>query len=91
MKINWDPDKARKNLVKHNVAFEEASTVFGDPLSLTISDTIHSDREERFLTMGATSKFKLVVVAHTDQNELIRIISAREATGKEREKYEDGI
>jgi uncharacterized DUF497 family protein len=91
MIIEWDAVKARKNLAKHDVSFDEASTVFGDPLALTIPDPVHSDQEERFVTLGVTSNFKTVVVAHVDRGEKIRIISARDATWSERRDYEEGI
>ena len=91
MLIEWDAAKARKNMAKHQVSFGEASTVFGDPLALTIPDSAHSDQEERFVTLGVTANFKTVVVAHVDRNERIRIISARDATWRERKDYEEGI
>ena len=91
MIIEWDAVKARKNLAKHEVSFDEASTVFGDPLSLTIPDPIHSHQEERFVTVGVTANLKTVVVVHVDRGERIRIISARHATWRERRDYEEGL
>ena len=91
MFIEWDAVKARKNQVKHGVSFDEASTVFGDPLALTIPDPTHSDQENRFVTLGVTANFRTVVVVHTDRHERVRIISAREAAWRERKKYEEGI
>lgn len=91
MVIEWDAVKARKNLAKHGVSFEEASTVFGDPLSLTISDPIHSDQENRFVTLGVTAGFETVAVVHVDRGQRIRIISARHATWRERRNYEEGV
>jgi uncharacterized DUF497 family protein len=90
LKFEWDRRKAVSNSRKHGVSFEEAATAFGDPLSVTIHDPKHSDHEERFLLLGETRDKKLVVVAHTDRNDTIRIISARPATGREREEYEKG-
>jgi len=89
--FEWDPAKARINLRKHDVSFEEAATVFGDPLSLTISDPDHSsEREDRFVTMGFSACQRFVVVVHCDMKDRIRIISARLATGRERSFYEEG-
>jgi uncharacterized protein len=89
--FEWDPLKARSNLAKHRVGFEEASTVFGDPLSLTIPDPEHSETEKRYVTMGIAFTGKLLVVVHTDRGNNIRIISARRASRRERKSYEKGI
>jgi len=89
--FEWDLRKARLNLAKHGVAFEEASTVFGDPLSLTIPDPEHSQGENRYITMGKTFNGKLLVVVHTDRGDNIRIISARRASRRERKFYEETI
>jgi uncharacterized DUF497 family protein len=89
--FEWDARKARSNLAKHGVGFEEASTVFGDPLSLTIPDPEHSKIEDRFVTMGSAFTGKLLVVVHTDRRDNIRIISARRASRRERKSYEKGI
>jgi uncharacterized DUF497 family protein len=89
--FEWDPRKARSNLIKHGVGFEEASTVFGDLSSLTIPDPGHSRTEERYVTMGTTFTGKLLVVVHTDRGDNIRIISARRASRRERSSYEKGI
>jgi uncharacterized DUF497 family protein len=89
--FEWDARKARSNLAKHGVGFEEASTVFGDPLSLTIPDPEHSKIEDRFVTMGSPFTGKLLVVVHTDRGNNIRIISARRASRRERKSYEKGI
>jgi len=89
--FEWDPLKARSNLAKHRVGFEEASTVFGDPLSLTIPDPEHSKTEKRYVTMGIAFTGKLFVVVHTDRGNNIRIISARRASRRERKTYEKGI
>jgi uncharacterized DUF497 family protein len=90
MDFEWDDDKAVLNERKHGVTVSEAMTVFADPLSVTAFDPLHSDREDRFLTMGMSIDGVLLVVSHVDRGEVIRIISAREATRREREDYEDG-
>jgi uncharacterized DUF497 family protein len=83
--------KARLNLAKHGVAFEEASTIFGDSLSLTIPDPEHSRIESRCVTMGRAFNGKLLVVVHTERDDNIRIISARRANRRERKFYEETI
>ncbi len=88
MRFDWDKNKAASNLVKHKVSFEEAATVFGDPLSDTFDDPDHSAEEVRFLIIGHSDEGKLLFVSHTDDGETVRIISAREPTRGEREKYE---
>ena len=87
MRFEWDPEKARRNLTKHGVSFEEAATAFADPLSITRFDPDHSENEDRYLLLGATYSGRLVVVAHTDRDDKIRIISARLATRRERRTY----
>ena len=86
--FEWDPNKARANLHNHGVTFEEATTVFGDTLSLTIYDDEHSDAEDRLIIMGVSLQQRLLVVVHTDRGATIRIISARRATAHERKMYE---
>jgi len=88
LKFEWDRKKAILNIKKHGVSFEDAATAFGDPLSVTIHDPKHSDDEDRFLLLGETKDKKLVVVAHTDRKDTIRLINARPATRQEREDYE---
>ncbi len=88
MTFEWDSRKARSNRAKHDIAFEEAATVFADPLSLTIPDPDHSQREDRYVTIGSTHRGKLVVVVHTARGDNIRLISARLANRKERQSYE---
>ena len=88
MRITWDPNKAAQNLRDHGVSFEEASTVFGDPLAITIPDPDHSIGEERILTMGQSSVGQLLAVSHTEEGDTIHIISARRATTHERKDYE---
>lgn len=90
MKFEWDPRKAAANKRKHGVAFEEAATVFGDPLALMFPDPDHSDIEERFLTFGRSAMHRLIVVSHTDRRGVIRIISARKMEPTERRIYENG-
>jgi len=87
--FEWDERKARSNLGKHGVTFEEAATVFGDRLSLTIPDPEHSLTEERYITIGKALTRKLLVVVHTDRGDNIRIISARRASQRERRFYEE--
>lgn len=86
--FEWDRRKAASNMKKHGVSFEEASTVFRDPLALTIEDPDHSVDEERWVTLGKSDKQVLLVVSHTDRLGRIRIISARRATARERRSYE---
>jgi uncharacterized DUF497 family protein len=89
MRFEWDRLKDDENRTKHGVSFEEASTVFADPLAATIPDPDHSQTEMRFLTMGLSSTGRLVVVSHTEEeDDLFRVISAREATSHERKAYE---
>ena len=87
--VEWDPVKARTNLKKHGVSFEEASTVFDDPLFITFLDVEHSLDEERYITLGLSQRNRLLLVAHTDREGAIRIISARKATKNERRFYEE--
>ncbi len=88
MRFDWDKNKAASNLAKHKVSFEEATTVFGNPLSDTFDDPDHSAKEQRFLIIGYSEKGSLLFVSHTDDGETVRIISAREPTRTEREAYE---
>ena len=90
MIFEWDEDKARKNLKKHGVSFEEAISVFNDPLSATGVDPDHSLEEERFVTFGMSWLGRLLFVGHTDRGETIRIITTRLATTPERNLYEAG-
>ncbi|PSB02987.1 BrnT family toxin [Merismopedia glauca] len=91
MKFQWNPDKAASNIKKHGVSFEEAVTVFGDPLAVTISDPDHSIGELRLLTTGESRLQRLLVVSHTEREGEVRLISARLATRRERKSYESGI
>lgn len=90
MRVEWDGEKATSNLAKHGVSFDEARTVFGDPLATTVADPDHSVGEERWLTTGLSAQSRLVIVAHTNQGDTIRIIAARETTPRERRSYESG-
>ncbi len=88
MKFEWDARKDRENQRKHGVSFQEATTVFGDPLAGTIPDPDHSRGESRYLTIGHSSNDRLIVVSHTEEGENFRIISAREANAHERKTYQ---
>jgi hypothetical protein len=90
MHFEWDASKAARNLRKHQVSFQEASSVFYDPLAVTGDDPDHSEGEERWVTFGMSSAGQLLVVSHTERGEVIRIISARIATQSERPIYEEG-
>ena len=86
--FEWDPRKASTNIKKHGVSFDEASTAFGDLLSITIGDPLHSDQEERLVLIGQSIAGRLLVVVHTERGDRIRIISARPATKREGITYE---
>ncbi len=86
--FEWNDEKADSNLRKHGISFEEAKSVFYDSLSVTIPDILHSTEECRFIITGYSDEQRQIVVAHTDRNDKIRIISARLATPSERKKYE---
>ncbi len=90
MEFEWNPEKEQANIEKHGVDFAEAATVFGDPLELTIADPDHSVGEFRFLSMGRSSRNRILVVSYTERQERIRIVSARVASPKERRQYESG-
>jgi hypothetical protein len=87
----WDPRKAKKNLAKHGVSLDDAKTVFDDDLFLVFADPDHSMEEKRFIIMGQSKQGRLLVVAYTQRSDTIRIISAREATRREREIYAEEI
>ena len=86
--FDWDDGKARSNWAKHGVSFEEATMVFADPLAMTLDDPDHSIGEDRYITFGLSDFGRLLVVCHTDDEDVIRIISARTATPRERRSYE---
>ena len=90
MAYEWDQEKAATNLEKHGVSFEEASTVFGDPLYIDFYDPDHSIEERRYLIMGQSTAGRLLIVSYTERDEVVRFISAREVTPSERRAYEEG-
>jgi hypothetical protein len=91
VRFDWDERKAAANIAKHGVSFNEAATVLGDTLGWTYLDPKHSGSEQRWITVGLSERRRVLVVSHTDQSdEVIRIISARRATRKERRFYEEG-
>jgi uncharacterized protein len=90
MEFEWNPEKAVINLRKHNISFQEAATVFDDPLSVTFPDPDHSIGENRYVIIGMSRSEQLLVVSHTDRENRTRIISARRATRQERRFYEEG-
>jgi uncharacterized protein len=87
--FEWNPRKSAINLRKHGVSFTEVGTVFGDELAITVPDPDHSDQEDRYITIGWSNLHRLLMVAHTDRGEKIRIISARELTKAEQKEYEE--
>lgn len=87
--FEWDPKKALANFRKHGVSFAEASTVFGDPLSITIADPNHAADEERFVIVGLSKSLRVLVVIHTIREGRVRLISARLASKHERRQYEE--
>ena len=89
MEFDWDPRKADSNLRRHNVSFGEAATVFSDPLSTTAPDPDHSLDEDRAITVGLSQRGRLLMMAHTERGDRIRIISARTLTRTERAQYEE--
>lgn len=88
MEFEWDSNKADANLKKHDISFEEASTVFNDPLAITFVDPDHSECEERFITIGLAVSDNLLMVAHLDKGKVVRIISSRKLNKQERKAYE---
>ena len=91
LRFEWDPRKNSENLRKHRVSFEEAETVFTDEHALLIDDPEHSTTEDRFILLGLSARFRVLVVAHSDEedDEVVRIISARRATKPERGRYDE--
>ena len=89
MTFDWDPTKAKLNLWKHRVSFEEAITALLDPLSKTDPDPDHSIQERRFITFGMSMQRRLLVVSYTERGEVIRLTSARPATKTEKKIYEE--
>ena len=89
MEFEWDTEKDQRNQAKHGVSFDEASSAFGDPFALTIDDPDHSSEKHRFLTTGYSNRQRLIIVAHVDRDERIRLIIARDVTAAERLIYEE--
>jgi uncharacterized DUF497 family protein len=92
--FEWDETKSVSNFKKHKISFEEASTIFADPFLITLVDDFHSDREERFISIGQSEKNRVLLAVHTEREEtretiVIRIISCRRATQTERKRYEE--
>lgn len=90
MKFEWDENKAARNLSKHGISFEEARTVFDDPLYVDFYDPDHSEDEARYLIVGASNQRRLLIVSYTERGDSIRLISAREVTRSEQKAYEEG-
>lgn len=90
LSFEWNERKASSNLRKHRVSFEEARTIFSDPLLWTFPDEEHSAGEERYISIGVSAAAKILVVVHTDRGGTVRLISARRATATERRSYEEG-
>ena len=90
MEFEWDPKKAADNLAKHEVSFQEAATVFDDPLSVTVPDPDHSFEESRVIIVGESRRGRLLIVSHAERGDRIRLVSARELTRTERSVYEEG-
>jgi uncharacterized protein len=90
MQLSWDGAKAKANIAKHGVSFHEAATAFGDSLAITYPDPDHSIGEERYITFGRSASGRLLVIAHVERGDTLRLISARPATRRERKIYEEG-
>lgn len=90
MQFEWDENKAARNLLKHEVSFEEAKTVFKDPLYVDFYDPDHSNEEDRYLIVGESNRGRLLILSYAQRRNSIRLISAREVTQAEREAYEEG-
>jgi hypothetical protein len=89
LEFEWDPQKAAASLVKHGVSFESAATAFGDPLGRIVRDRRHSSQEERFVLLGISEGRHLLAVMYVERGDAVRIISARQATRRERREYEE--
>ena len=89
VEFEWDTKKAEYNLKTHKVSFPEATTVFGDPLGMTVQDPDHSVDESRFVTIGHSDRNQLLIVSHTHLGRRVRIISVRRLTASERKTYEE--
>ncbi len=86
--FEWDEEKARANLKKHHVSFDEAASMFDDPMLITFPDPLHSQSEERYISIGVSAKGRVLTVAHTDRGNRVRIINCRKATASEQSQYE---
>ena len=89
MDFEWDAGKAVSNLAKHGVSFQEAATIFADPLYIDLYDPDHSSDEQRYLIVGVSQQSRLLIVSYTERNNVVRLISAREVTSTERKAYEE--
>jgi len=90
MEFEWNKGKAEANLAKHGVSFEEAKTVFDDPLYIDFYDPDHSEDEDRYIIVGQSQQHRLLIVSYTKRQNIVRLISAREATRTEKDAYEEG-
>lgn len=90
MEFEWDKGKAESNLIKHGVSFDEAKTVFDNPLYVDFYDPNHSENEDRYLIVGESARGRLLIISYTERGNQTRLISARETTKTERETYEEG-
>ncbi len=90
LSFEWDEGKAKENLKKHRVGFDEATTIFTDPYSITVPDPDHSRDEQRYIDIGSSDKGRALVVVYTERGSIIRIVSCRKATPSERRMYEEG-
>jgi uncharacterized DUF497 family protein len=88
--FEWDAQKAKMNLAKHKISFDEGATVFSDPFSITIPDPDHSEDEDRYVEIGTSDKGRILVVVYTERGTNIRIISCRKTTFSEQRQYEEG-
>ena len=90
MEFEWDKDKAKANLSKHGVSFDEAKTVFDDPFYVDFYDPDHSEDEDRYIIVGLSQQSRLLIVSYAERKGKLRLISAREATPTEKNAYEEG-
>jgi uncharacterized DUF497 family protein len=90
LSFEWDEDKAKANLKKHRVGFDEAITIFTDPFSMTIHDPDHSADEQRYIDIGSSDQGRVLVVVYTERGSNIRLVSCRKSTPSERKRYEQG-
>jgi uncharacterized DUF497 family protein len=88
VKFEWDPRKAAANTRKHGVSFEEAATAFKDTLGRASADRLHSEKEQRLILVGMSGRQRLLLVVFTERGDILRIISARQPTKRERDSYE---